>query len=190
MRPESENLTASESLEIITTMIREAKGNVQRNSFYFLLWGWVVIIANLGMYALAALGYQHPYVAWLITVPAWFITFYKVFTVRKAAHVTSHFDRITGALWMSFGLSIFITVLFGSRINFQINPVVLIMTAVPTLASGIILQFKPLVAGGFIFWITGATCFLVSMEHQPLISAVGMVCGYLIPGYMLKRKKE
>ena len=37
MKVYGENMTANESLEIITTMIREAKGNVQRNNFFFLL---------------------------------------------------------------------------------------------------------------------------------------------------------
>ena len=190
MKPESENLTARESLDIIAAMIQEAKGNVQRNSFFFLLWGWVVIIANMGMYALSLLDYRHPYIAWLITIPAWFITFYKVYRMKETGRVTSHLDRITGWLWMTYGLTIFLLVLFGYRINFQINPVVLLMTAIPTMVSGMILKFKPLVFGGILFWISGAVCFLVGIETQPLVSAFGTAVGYLIPGYMLKSKKE
>lgn len=190
MKPESENFTARESLDIIASMIQQAKGNVQRNSFFFLLWGWVVIIANLSMYTLDKLDYPRPYVVWLITIPAWIFTLYKAFTMKRAARVKSHLDRITGALWMSFGLSIFIIVFFGSRINFQINPVILIAAAVPTLVSGIILRFKPLIAGGIVFWVSGVICFLVAIESQPLVSAAGMVGGYLIPGHMLKKKQD
>lgn len=190
MSPESENLTARESLDIIAAMIQEAKGNVQRNSFFFLLWGWVVIIANLSMYTLGKLDYPHPYAVWLITIPAWIFTFYKIFTIKRSARVKSHLDRITGTLWMSFGLSIFIIVFFGSKINFQINPIVLLFSAVPTLVSGVILRFKPLIAGGVVFWITGIICFLMPIASQPLVCAAGMVCGYLIPGHMLKNKQK
>lgn len=75
MEPQPEKLSARESLDIITVMIQEAKGNVQRVNFYFLLWGWVVTIAHLGMYILMQLEYERPYVAWIITIPAWIATF-------------------------------------------------------------------------------------------------------------------
>lgn len=190
MSPASENLSASESLDIIAAMIRDVKGNVRRNSFYFLLWGWVVIIANLGMYALTQLDYAYPFAVWLITIPAWIITLYKVFRGKRAQRVSSHFDSVTMALWLSFGLTLFIIIFFGYRINFQINSVILLITAIPTIVSGVIIKFRPLVVGGIIFWISGAVCFLVGIETQPLVSAMGTVCGYLIPGYMLKGRKD
>ena len=186
----SENLTANESLDLITAMIRQAKGNAQRNHFYFLLWGWVIVVANLSVFILDKLDYSRPYVAWLITVPAWFFTFYKAFTSRHRQKMTTHFDRISGALWMSFGVSLFILVVFGNKINFQLNPIILVITAVPTLVSGIILNFRPLVAGAAIFWIGGVICFLVSKDMQPLIGALTIALGYLVPGYMLRQKGE
>ena len=78
MKHEPGDLTARESLDLIAAMIRQAKGNVQRNNFYFLLWGWVVVLANLGMYTLQIVKYEHPYVVWVITIPAWTFTLYKI----------------------------------------------------------------------------------------------------------------
>ncbi len=74
MNAELPNLSARESLDIIAAMIREAKGNIQRNNFYFLFWGWLVVIANLGMYTLQRIGYEYFYAIWLITLPAWAFT--------------------------------------------------------------------------------------------------------------------
>ena len=132
MNPESDNLTASESLDLIASMIQQAKGKVQRNNFFFLFWGWVLVAANLGMYALSKLHYEHPYAVWLMTIPAWLFTFYKISTRKKAERSTSHFDRISVWLWMSFGITIFFVVLFGFKINFQLNPVILTISAMPT----------------------------------------------------------
>lgn len=190
MKQESANLTARESLDIIASMIQEAKGNVQRNNFYFLFWGWIVAIADLGMYALTQAGYQHPYAIWLITIPAWIFTMYRGFSRKNSARTTTHFDRISGWLWMSYGITIFILVFFGFKIDYQLNPIIMIVSAVPTIVSGVILNFRPLMAGGVTFWVTGIICFLLAKETQPLVGAVGIVCGYLIPGYMLKNKKE
>lgn len=189
MSPENQNLSAKQSLDIIASMILEAKGNVQRNNFYFLLWGWVVVLANLGMYGLTLAGYTRPYIVWAITIPAWIYTLYKAFRTNRTAHSTTHFDRISGYLWICFGVTIFIVVAFGFRINFQINPVILIITAMPTLVSGVILRFRPLILGGVAFWIGGIICFLVPMTTQPLVGAVTIVLGYLVPGYILKGRK-
>jgi hypothetical protein len=186
----SSELSAKESLDIITSMILEAKGNVQRNNFYFLLWGWIVVIANAGMYLLTKIGYEHPYIVWAITIPAWIFTIIKSFTRGKAARTSTHFDSISGWLWMAYGVTVFILVAFGSRINYQLNPVILLLSAIPTLVSGIILRFKPLIAGGVAFWIGGMVCFLVARDVQPLIGGATIVCGYLVPGYMLKNTKS
>ena len=186
MKPDSENLTARESLDLIAAMIQEAKGNMQRNNFFFLLWGWVVMGANLGIYILDKLDYTHPYAIWMITIPVWIYTLYRAFKDKRTQRTITHFDRISGWLWLSFGITIFTLVFFGYKINFQLNPVILSISAIPTIVSGVILNFRPLILGGLAFWISGVICFLVPMEIQPLIGAVAICCGYLIPGYLLK----
>jgi hypothetical protein len=190
VKSESETLTAKESLDLIATMIETAKGNVQRNNFYYILWGWVTVIANLGMYALQQAGYQHFYAIWLITIPAWIITFFRMRADSREERVVTHFDRIIGALWISYGVTIFLLVAFGYKMNFQINPAVLIVSAVPTMVSGITLNFRPLIAGSVSLWLLGATCYLVDFDVQPLIGAAAITSGFLIPGYMLKRHKD
>jgi len=189
MNAELPNLSARESLDIIAAMIREAKGNIQRNNFYFLFWGWLVVIANLGMYTLQRIGYEYFYAIWLITLPAWAFTLYKLRAQSRSNAARSHFDRITGTLWISFGVAIFSLVVFGRLINYQLNPVILIMSAIPTVVSGVILRFRPLVIGGVTCWITGMLCFLVDTQTQPLIGAVAIIIGFLIPGYMLRSHK-
>lgn len=188
MKQESADLTATESLDIIAAMINEAKGNVRANHFFFLLWGWVIVAANLGVYILLQLGFSRPYLVWAITIPAWLYTMYRGFTRKKVPRTTTHFDRISKWLWMMFGLAIFTLVFFGFRINYQLNAVTLIVASIPTVVSGVILRFQPLVYGGAVFWIAGIVNFLIPMELQPVVGAIAIVCGYLIPGYMLKRK--
>jgi hypothetical protein len=47
MDNQPETLSPEESLQVIRTMIEKAKTTVADNSFYFLLWGWLVFIAAL-----------------------------------------------------------------------------------------------------------------------------------------------
>lgn len=191
MKTHDENLSPQQSLDIIATMIHEAKGRVQKNSFYFLLWGWVIVVANLGMYILTKLDYDRPYVIWLITVPAWIYSMVKGYRQgREGGTRSSHLDRITGTIWIAYGAVIFTFVAFGHLINFQLNPTILLITAIPTFTSGIIINFKPLMMGGVVFWIAGIISFLLPMDAQPLAGAVAIACGYLAPGYLLKAKRH
>lgn len=70
MNNETEKLSPQQSLDLITSMINEAKGNVRHNSFYYLFWGWVLIIAHLGSFALSKIEFDYPFVVWLIIIPA------------------------------------------------------------------------------------------------------------------------
>lgn len=186
----STELTANQSLEIISRMIREAKSRVQANSFYYLLWGWVVLLADLGMFTLNAIGYPRPWLVWLITIPAWIISIVWGVRKRRSATTATHFERVSTALWISLGVVIFTLVIFGSQINYQLGPIILIISAIPTFTSGVILSFRPLVFGGVFFWIAGIVSFLLPREYQPLVSAVAIACCYLVPGYILKSKRD
>lgn len=189
MESDSRKISPEESLLLISTMIRQAQGKIQRNAFYFLLWGWVITAANLGMYLLASYEYPYPYAVWAITIPAWIYTMVKAKNSSTRGSV-SHFDRISSWLWIMFGIVIFTLVFFGYKINYQLNPVILLIGSLPTFVSGIMIRFKPLIIGGLVFWVFGIVCFLVGREFQPLVGAAAIIGGYLIPGYLLKNSNE
>jgi len=187
MKTQSENLSAQESLDIITTMINQAKENVQKDSFYFLLWGWVVVLANLGVYILLKYTtYPNPFIVWSITIPAALISVIYGIRRGKQSSVTTHLEKINTGIWIGFGITCITFVVFGVRLGWQINPIITTLCATPTFVSGLILRFKPLMFGALALWILGTTSFLVSMDLQHLLSAIALTLGYLIPGYMLR----
>ena len=190
MKTENEALTTQESLNIITEMINNAKGNARENSVYFLLWGTVIAVANLGMFTLIKLNYPYPYIVWLIIIPAWLFTMVTGYKQGKKARVTSHFDRITAWLWFSFGICILTLIPFGRMIDWQLSPVIMLISTVPTIVSGVIIKFRPLIIGGISFWLFGILCFLAPQPWQFVLSAIAVIVGYLIPGVMLRSKNQ
>jgi len=190
METENQTLTTQQSLDIITRMIRQAHGNVKKSSVYLILWGVVITLANLGMFALMWADYPRPYLVWLITIPAWILTIYISYRHGKNASVRSHFDRINAFLWYSYGIIIFTLIVFGYKINFQLNPVILLVSAIPAFVSGKIIKFRPLAIGGILLWIFGILCFLVGGPWQYLLAAIAVTCGYLIPGLMLRNNPD
>jgi hypothetical protein len=190
MSQSHENLSAQQSLDLITTMIRQAQGKVSGNSFYFLLWGWCIAFANFGMYSLIRFtDYPYPYAVWLITIPAWIFTMIYSVRHRNSGGTQSHLDRIYMWLWIGMGISVFPVCAFGHVIGWNINPVILLMAAMPTFVSGTIIRFKPLLIGGICFWIGGAVCFMVSPVDQYLVGGIVIMLGYLVPGYLLRKIK-
>jgi hypothetical protein len=191
MKNEPENLTAQESLDIITAMIRQAKGNVQQSSFYFLLWGWTIVIANLGVYFLIRFtDVPNPFMMFAVTILAAIIS--AVYGFRQSNRMVTPptiLNNIYKWLWIGFGVNCFIFWIFGQQIGWQLNPVIITLCGVPTLISGIMLRFKPLILGGLTFWIFGSLIFLVDRETQFLLAALAMIVGYLVPGYMLRKSK-
>lgn len=191
MAHESKPLDTAESIQIITSMINQAKGNVRKNSFHFLLWGWVVVMANLGMYALSNFTeYQYPYAIWLITIPAWVISFIYGYRQDRSSQMRTPINSVNKWLWISFGVSTIVIIFFGRHVNYNINPIILTWAALPTVVSGLLLKFKPLVIGGASFWGFAILAFIVPYETQGLVGAAAITCGYLIPGHLLRKHQN
>jgi len=188
---QDKNLSPQQSLDVITTMIHQAQGKMRKNSFYFLLWGWTVMIANFGMYGMIKFSnYPYPYAIWLITIPAWIITMIYGSRQDRQATVSTHLDKMNMWLWISYGITLGPIVFFMKEINYNLNAIILIITAAPTFLTGIMLRFKPLLYGGINFWIFGIACFLIDNLTQYLFGGIAILLGYLIPGYMLKATHE
>ena len=190
METENQILSTQQSLDIITKMIQQAHGNVKRSSIYLILWGAVIALANLGMFGLMWSAYPRPYLVWLIAVPAWILTIYISYRRRKNESARSHFDRINAVLWYTYGIIIFTLIVFGYKINFQLNPVILLVSAIPAFVSGTIIKFRPLAIGGILLWVFGILSFLVGGPWQYLLAAIAVTSGYLIPGLMLRNNPD
>lgn len=181
-------LNPEESLQLISSMIRQAKGNVSHGSKYFLLWGWCIALAHLGTYFLTVYtDYPRPYIIWLITLPAVAVTIFMTIRDDHQIKTYSHLDRVIMWLWIALFAIILPVIAWGGKINYQINPVILLLTSFPTFITGIILRFKPLLVGGACLWIAALLCFSADREMQSLIGALAMIAGYIIPGYMLRK---
>jgi hypothetical protein len=191
MENRNESLNPQQSLDLITSMIRQAKGNVQKTSFYFLLWGWTIVIANLGVYIMIKFtDVQNPFLMFAITIPAGIISIIYSTRQDKTSIVTTHLDQIHMWLWIGYGINCFLVVLVGKYVGWMVNPIIITMCAMPTFITGVILKFKPLMFGGVVFWIAGVALFFIAKDDQFLLAALAIALGYLVPGYMLRKSEK
>lgn len=188
----NKELTKDESLALITDMIGQAKRNLAKGgSFYFLLWGWVVMLANLGHYLIAKYDwYEAPYAVWLITIPAGIISIVYSAKKEKSALVKSHLDKMYGLVWFGVFIAVVIMLFFMADVNYNVNAIILTFAGLGTFISGCMLRFNPLVLGGIALWIASIVAFSLPPLDQYLVGAIGIFAGYLIPGYLLKRAEK
>ena len=152
--------------------------------------GWTITFANLGVYFLIRFtDVANPFLMFSITIPSAIIAAIYGAKQSKMAMAPTHLDSIYKWLWIGFGITCIVLVAFGKQTNWQINPIIITMCAMPTFLTGILLRFTPLMVGGVVFWILGIISFLIPGENQFLLAAVAVTLGYLVPGYMLKRSE-
>jgi hypothetical protein len=191
MENSEKQMTGEESLRIITDMLNRTRVNIRQGSFHLLLWGWVVVICSLGEFLLDRFtGIEHPYYIWMLTIPGAFVSIlYGTINGRKAK-VHTYADKIWMWTWMAFLFSMLVMFVIHSNKLSRVSPDILMLAAMPTFISGVIIRFRPLLIGGICFWVFA----LVVNFADPMVSQLGfpiaMIIGYLIPGYMLKRKVD
>jgi hypothetical protein len=187
METEEKTLKPEESLQIIDQMIQKAKANLHDSSFYFLLWGWIILVVVVGQSLLQHFtNFEKPYLVWLLIIFG--IMASAIYGIRsgKKSKVMSHLDRLNFLNWMIFLGSYFIIIIFMKDFNYKISPIIFLLAGNATLMTGFLIKFRPLIIGGLVFW-AGIFCqFLLPHQILEFVFPLVIIFGYLVPGYMLK----
>ncbi|PCH68688.1 MAG: hypothetical protein COC01_03295 [Bacteroidetes bacterium] len=189
MEVQEEKFKEEDSLLIIQEMIQTAKSSFNENGFQFLLWGWVVIIAGMGQYSLFMMGYkEYSSYPWFLTLPAAIYSGIYGYRFEKKMKVKTHVDTIINYLWGGFMISLILTMVFCVVNKVQVTSYILLLCGIGTFTTGGALKFKPLIWGGILFWAFAILAIVFNGIEQLLINSIAIFVGYLIPGYILRKK--
>lgn len=180
----------NEKLDVIFEMIENSKTNLRDNAFFYLLWGWLVLIASLSHFILLKLGIFYSFLAWpiLMTIGAVASTI-AGFRLGKRMHYRTHLDTAIIYLWWGFFFAMMIPLILaiGGKIPWSIlDALIISLYGLGTFVSGGILKFKPLIIGGICCWIISLGVFFIPEDYMLLLVTASMIIAYLVPGYMLK----
>ncbi|WPP48164.1 hypothetical protein [Catalinimonas niigatensis] len=184
-----QTFTETDSWNTIQEMIAHAKQEMRNDSFYFLLWGWLVLIASLAHFALLQTSYEHPYAVWILMIVGAGRTIYRSATTHKKQRVRTYVDKFIVNLWIAVSVGIVISLLAAGFVTgWQVAyPYLILLYGIGTFLSGTIFKFKPLIFGGIISWCIALVAFFVSFPIQLLLLALTVLVAYLIPGYLIKK---
>jgi hypothetical protein len=193
-------LTPEESLRIIQKSISISRKNMREGSFYYLLWGWALILASLANYFLIRylIGQERYDDIMLMSLLAWgvfiivamIIQFVYQSRVSKRERVVTHLDRYITIVWITAGLLMGLMAFLSLKLDSYPTPFILGVTAMATAVSGLMLRFRPLVIGAVIFLAAAVISSFMRGTDQLLVFAVAMALGYLIPGYIIRSLKN
>lgn len=188
-----EEMDEKQSLKIITQMIDTAKNNLGNNSFHFLLWGWAVLIASMSHYFLWTNGIENHFLPWpiLMTITG-IIAGIKGYKDSKSSAGQGYIAKFIGILWMFIALAIVLSLVVISYVaGFKASyAAVMLLYGLGTLITGTIIQFRPLIVGGIIIWLCSTSLIWLDFPEVLLVLAFSIIAGYIVPGYILRNKRE
>ena len=196
----TENLTPEESFAIINKAITNFKINYKEFASIFLLWGWVLGLASLSNFILLkiligkeAYNLTGPYTLgnWgIFMVIGFVIMLIMLRRINRTKKVFSHLEVYVDKLWQVAAISFFIAIVICMKLEIAPPPLMLLLGGLATTATGRFLKFKPMVLGGIVFFMGSIATAFITNEYMAIIVCIAIVCGYLVPGYLLKAAKE
>ncbi|MEE4177115.1 MAG: hypothetical protein V2I46_06350 [Bacteroides sp.] len=196
---EERQMKPEESFDIINKAISNFKINYKEGANTFLLWGWLLSLAAFSnFFILQVLQSKEAYGQmglfslgnWAVFIAIGFvIMFFMERKVKREKKVYSHLDRYVNQLWWVAVASFFTGTFLCIQLEITPPPLMLLLAGFATTTTGLFIKFKPFIAGGIAFFAFSIASTFVSNEYTALVVGVAIICGYLIPGYLLRATK-
>lgn len=189
METNDKDLSPIESLQLIQTMIKKTKGAVADDSFFYLLWGWLVFACCITEFVMKVyLNYPNHYIVWWLMpvggVVSWIYGSRQAKQQQVKTFVSEAMEYVWIGLAMAFFTLIFINVGAGSWQT--VFTYYILLYAIGTFVSGCLLHFRPLIIGGLSNFVISAVSIRYNFDYQLLFGAVAILTSYIIPGHLLR----
>ena len=208
-------LSETESLKIITEMIGKAKNSYHEKGIGPMLWGSVITVCSLVSFFRIRYNFKLPFDIWLLTLVAIIPQIILSVQEKRTRKVRSYNDDAMDYIWMCFGVAIFLLVHINTNLMGVLNKVFndykalggelpdfiyssfstsmfLLLYGIPTIITGGIMKFKPMLYGGILCWTCCIITVYTNIKVDLLLTAFSAMGAWLIPGIILwiRYKKE
>ena len=110
---------------------------------------------------------------------------------RKPKQVVTYTGEIMKYVWLVFFVVIvlmLVIVNWHEHVPHQTDSIILVLYVMPTFLIGKILRFKPLIIGALSCWVLAVSSLFIPYQYHILLVAVGVIMGWIIPGYFLNNR--
>jgi len=189
MKNEEKLMTGEDSLRVITEMINKTRVSVAQASFHLLLWGWLIFACSLSEFVLwKYAGWANSWYVWFAVIAGVFVSLAYGFVKGKRERIFTYGTKIYIWTWIAFFLaSVVFFIVFPVKTG-NVGKYMLLIAAIPLLISGVILNFWPMMWGAVAFWVLAILAHFGGETVSGLAMPAAMVIGYLVPGYLLRKR--
>lgn len=186
---EEKQLTEKESLELIASMIKKAKGSYIESGVGPLFWGVLITFCSLVTYVQMVFHFKLGFDIWLLSLFALVPQAYFSWRSRKQKHFIGHDETVINYVWTTFTICIFMLSFYTYKTN-AANSIALYMMifGVPTFITGGMCKNSPMVVGGVICWLCSIASYYVGFPNGMLLMAISATSAWLIPGIIFRRR--
>ncbi len=188
----SDKLSASESIYLISEVIQEARARFEENGVIYVFWGLFIALISLSQFLLLsnelyAINW-YPYLA----IPFGFLFTMYYYWRKKGHRTTNQISTILSKTWLALGINkMLLGFFFAPALGENLSPIILILLAIGILVSGIALRSKILIISSVLINIAGIVCFKVAWLYQPLVLSASSFIAVMLPGlYMFVKSKK
>lgn len=172
-------------------MIESTKYQIYEDRALYFLWGYATLFCAGLHYILGySIGYQHPYVAWMLMPVAIVFHFVLLSKRTKTERPMTFPARVMAGIWGGMFLALVGIVIAGFGQGFYlIYPFFLMLYGIACYATGSALQFRYLTWGGFGAIALGTLAFFVPFQYQLLLLMLGITISYILPAHLMRPEK-
>ncbi|MFA6742753.1 MAG: hypothetical protein WCS36_00960 [Candidatus Neomarinimicrobiota bacterium] len=191
---QTQDLKPADEIKVIRQMMEKTRTETAESGFDFLLWGWMALAGCILVYILVFAGYERlAWLPWITLMPlaAVIETIYHSRQSKKNRVLT--YARIASrSLWIACGASMFLVAFLALPLKIiplsSMSIVLSILIAIACFTTGYIIDWNLLKYSGGIWWATAILMMLVHWHWHMAIFAIALILGYLVPGYLLRKK--
>ena len=188
-----DNFSPEQSIRVIQSMIEKTKQDLQENSFFFLLWGWLVLIAALLHFGLMKFtNFSYPYIVWNLMFVGVVASIVKGVKEHRKEVVKTYIGEAMKYFGISMGIIYCsLAFIFGYFNLWEYSyPIYILIYAVAGFFMGSMMQFTFLKWAGLSCLLIMVASVFVGFEWQLLLLALAVLIGYIIPGHILSAKEK
>lgn len=190
------NISAQESLDYIKNVLLDSKNIITDNGAAAILWGIVIVIAQISTFMLIAAKIYSPIVwVWVVAIAlGWTVSIVTSKKISRSGIVTRSL-KIDSAIWTSALVVMTITgfagTISGMISAYAINPLIALILGSSYYVTGVVYSDKIFKNISFGWWIGGTALLWIHNEYSFLLFAGMMITLQIIPGLILyKRYKK
>lgn len=189
---EKQNLTPSESMALITSVILEARSRFRDNGFSFIFLGICIGAASLGQFILLKAGYcKWNYYPYFIMPLAGLVVYFYYARKRKELKAGNIIGSTLSLQGIIIGLNFLVMgFFFWNILSISLFPVMFVLLAIWLVITGALIRYKSFIISGILINIIAYITFFVDREFHPLILTLVSLLALVIPGFILKYSEK